>query len=202
MEKNMATLYYQGHGSFRLTTDAGKVLYIDPFAGDGYDVPADLILVTHQHPDHNRIDLPKRAADCVIYQNTDALKDGEYQETDIADVHIEAVPAYNKNHRRDACVGYLLSVDGVTLYFAGDTSMTEEMERLALRQIDYAFLPADGVFNMDIPEAVKCAEKIRAKHTVPVHIAPGKLFDPQRAESFAVDGRLILLPGTETVLRG
>lgn len=42
----MAKLLYQGHGSLRLITDSGKVIYIDPFAGEGYDVPADLILVT------------------------------------------------------------------------------------------------------------------------------------------------------------
>ena len=45
----MAILLYQGHGSFRLSTDGGKVIYIDPFASEGYGVPADLILVTHQH---------------------------------------------------------------------------------------------------------------------------------------------------------
>ena len=196
----MATLYFQGHGSFRLTTNAGKVLYIDPFAGDGYEVPADLILVTHQHPDHNRIDLPARADGCVVYQNTDALKDGKYQQADIAGVHIEAVPAYNKNHHRDTCVGYLLTVDDLTLYFAGDTSKTAEMDDLAGRGIDYAFLPTDGFFNMDIPEAMECAQRIGAKHVVPVHIAPGKLFDPLRAETFTADGRLILLPGTETAL--
>lgn len=56
----MATLLYQGHGSLRLTTDSGKVIYIDPFAGEGYDEPADLILVTHQNHDHNCTDLPAK----------------------------------------------------------------------------------------------------------------------------------------------
>jgi len=48
----MATMYYQGHGSYRFTLGDGRVVYVDPFAGDGYDVPADLILVTHGHGDH------------------------------------------------------------------------------------------------------------------------------------------------------
>ena len=40
-------ILYQGHGSLRMTTGDGKVIYIDPYAGEGYDIPADLILVTH-----------------------------------------------------------------------------------------------------------------------------------------------------------
>ena len=48
----MAKLYYQGHGSFRLTSQNGTVLYVDPYAGDGYLLPADYILVTHEHGDH------------------------------------------------------------------------------------------------------------------------------------------------------
>ncbi len=42
----MAKLLYQGHGSARLTTDEGKIVYIDPYAGGGYDLSADLILAT------------------------------------------------------------------------------------------------------------------------------------------------------------
>ena len=37
------SLLYQGHGSLRITTADNKVIYIDPYAGDGYDLPADLI---------------------------------------------------------------------------------------------------------------------------------------------------------------
>ena len=51
----MAELLYQGHGSFRICTAAGAVIYVDPFAGDGYDRAADLVLVTHEHYDHNQV---------------------------------------------------------------------------------------------------------------------------------------------------
>ncbi len=199
-DTGMAKLLYQGHGSFRLTTENGKIIYIDPYAGEGYEEPADLILVTHQHPDHNQINLPLKKDDCVIYQNTDALKNGEYQTTDIAGVHIEAVQAYNENHPVDQCVGYLVSVNGKLLYFAGDTSKTSQMAELADRNIDYAFLPTDGKFNMDMPEAIECAEIIKAKHTVPVHMSPGKLFDKQRAELFDTPGAYIMADGDELEL--
>lgn len=47
----MSKLFYQGHSSFRITTDEGKVIFIDPFAGVGYQTPADLVLITHEHYD-------------------------------------------------------------------------------------------------------------------------------------------------------
>ena len=50
-----ARLLYQGHASLRIVTAEGMVIYIDPYAGEGYDLPADLILVTHNHSDHNAV---------------------------------------------------------------------------------------------------------------------------------------------------
>lgn len=196
----MARLLYQGHGSMRLMTDRGTVVYIDPFIGEGYDVPADLILVTHQHHDHNRIDLPARKKDCRVIQNMDALQNGIYQKFIVKDTNIEATQAYNKNHPKDACVGYLVSADGILLYFAGDTARTAQMETLAGRMIDYAFLPIDGIYTMNVPEAEECARLIGAKHTVPVHMKPGELFDRSVAESFQTEGAMILEPGQEITL--
>ncbi len=192
---NMAKLLYQGHASFKLTLNSGEVIYIDPYAGEGYDDPADLILVTHQHPDHNQTDLPPHADDCIIYQNSDALIDGEYQTFEFKGIQIEAVQAYNRNHDINQCVGYIITVNGKTLYFAGDTSKTEQMEELAERNLDYAFLPIDGKFNMNIPEAIECAELMGAKNNVPIHMSPGELFDEGRAAQFTAPNTLILRPG-------
>lgn len=197
-KEESTVLTYQGHGSAKLITSAGKVVYIDPYSGEGYDEPADLILVTHEHSDHNKIDLMPHADDCVVFRSADAIKDGEYQTLDIYGLHIEPVQAYNDNHKVEECVGYLITVDGQVLYFAGDTSKTEQMAELADKNIDYAFLPMDGRFNMDIPEAIECAELIKAKHTVPYHMAPGELFNRERAEQFVTDSAFILAPG-ETI---
>ena len=196
----MAKLLYQGHGSLRLTSNSGMVVYIDPYAGEGYDKPADLILVTHQHHDHNKIDLPPHAADCEIIQNMDALIGGAYQKFTVKDINIEATEAYNKNHHKEECVGYLVSVDGLLIYFAGDTAQTKQMETLAERQIDYAFLPIDGIFTMNIKAAEKCAELIGAKNTIPIHMKPGKLFDAKKAGKFAADGAMVVKPGEEVEL--
>jgi len=45
----MPKLFYQGHGSFRLTANDGRVIYVDPYIGEGYGQLADIIPVSHQH---------------------------------------------------------------------------------------------------------------------------------------------------------
>lgn len=196
----MATLLYQGHGSFRLQSAGGTVVYIDPFAGEGYDVPADGILVSHEHPDHNRVDLVTLKEGGRVWRAADLLVNGHYGQADVNEIVVLAVPACNKNHPIDKCVGFVVGVDGVRLYFAGDTSTTEAMPALASEKLHYAFLPCDGFFNMDVAEASECANMIHAKHSVPVHMAPGKLFSQKVADKFTGPGKLVLKPGEEIQL--
>ena len=59
----------------------------------------------------------------------------------------------------------------------------------------YAVLPMDFTYTMDVPETIRCAKLIAAKHTIPVHMSPGKLFDMDRAKKLAVPGALIVKPG-------
>lgn len=196
----MAKLLYQGHGSYRITTDENIVIYVDPYAGAGYEVPADIILVTHQHGDHNRIDKPAKKEDCRIIQNFDAIKEGKYQIFNINNIIVNAVPAYNRNHDKNQCVGYILEFDGIKLYASGDTSTTEEMKTYAKLKLDYALLPIDGIYNMDSKEASSCADIIGARYSIPIHMKPGALFDEHMAAEFTAKNRLIVRAGEEITL--
>lgn len=196
----MAKLLYQGHGSYRITADDGAVIYVDPYVGSGYDLPADLVLVTHEHSDHNRVSLVEKKPGCRVIRSADAQKNGRYQTFKVGEIGVEAVEAYNRNHKKSECVGFILTLDGVTVYASGDTSETGQMKSFAARKLDYALLPVDGVYNMGPAEASKCAKLIGAKHTVPVHTKLGVLFDETIAEAFRADGRLILRPGEEIEL--
>lgn len=191
----MAKLLFQGHASFRLESSNGTVIYIDPFAGDGYDKEADIVLVTHEHPDHNKVDLVPLKAGAKIYRAADVLTDGNYLTVTENGITITAVPAQNKNHKITECVGFVLELDGVKLYLAGDTSTTEFMKNMHSMALDYAFLPTDGFFNMDVAEASACAKLIGAKHSTPIHMKPGSVFDQQTADAFEGPGKLIVKPG-------
>ena len=186
------TLLYMGHASIRITTPEGKVIYIDPFAGEGYE-HYDLDKVVNKNPD------------CRTITWNEALSEGSHQSFDLGFAVVEAVEAGNNQyHSIDECVGYIVTLsDGTSVYVTGDTSTTEQMSSLAEKEIDYAFFCCDGVYNMDLEEAAQCAALVGAKHSIPYHMIPadgGKFFDRSRAEQFDVPDRIILEDGQEIEL--
>ena len=205
-EPGPATLLYQGQASIRIVTDEGKVIYIDPYAGDAYELPADLILVTHSHFDHSQIDkVGNRNKDCQIITYREAVKDGEHRIFDLGYVRVEAVEAgYNALHDVSDCVGYVLTFsNGKSVYVTGDTSKTEQMALMSEMEIDYAFFCCDGVYNMGLEEAAECADLVGAKHNIPYHMTTtttGRQFDRELAEQFDVENLLIVEDGEEILV--
>lgn len=198
-------LLYMGHASLRIVTGENKVIYIDPFCGDGYDKAADMILQTHDHYDHKDLSkISRRNDDCIVITQNEALAGGTHQSFETDYVRVEAVEAgYNQNHNVNSCVGYILTFNNdVTLYISGDTSTTQQMPELAERELDYAFYCCDGVYNMDVAEASECAKMVGAKVNIPYHSGPANktLFDMNNAKNFDAPGTTLLIPGNKLVL--
>ncbi len=205
-EPGPATLLYQGQASIRVVTDEGKVIYIDPYSGDSYELPADLILVTHSHFDHSQIEkVERRNEDCQIITYAEAIQNGEHRIFELGYVTVEAVEAgYNSLHDVSECVGYVLTFsNGKSIYVTGDTSKTEQMAHMDEMEIDYAFFCCDGVYNMGLEEAAECADLVGAKHNIPYHMTTtttGRQFDRELAEQFDVENRLIVEDGEEILI--
>ena len=192
----MPKLLFQGHGSYRLTADDGRVIYVDHYKGKGYDMPADIILVTHQHTDHNRVGRCAKKPGCRIITEAEALEGGRHNSFDVDGIEIQAVEARNKNHDPEKCVGFIITIDGTRVYASGDTSKTEQMETFVSLQLDYALFPGDGIFNMGPEEASECAGLIGAKNNILIHLKPGTNYR-KTAEKWTAPSKLILDQGEE-----
>ena len=170
-------LTWLGHSSFRIA--GKKIIYIDPFQVKA-GIPADLILVTHDHYDHfdrNSITNIKKndtifvapASVCrQISGDTRPVRPGAQMNFD--SVTIKAVPAYNigkKFHpRENQFVGYIIHADNIIYYHAGDTDLIPEMQDI---RADVALLPIGGTYTMDVIEAAQATKIIHPQVAVPMH---------------------------------
>lgn len=179
------TITFIKHGSLMLTYE-GRRIQVDPvtlFAQYSTFPKADYILVTHEHGDH----LDAQAIDTLTQANTrlilnpssreilgkgEEIRNGErLQLTD--DILLEAVPAYNTTpgreqyHPRHRDNGYILTIDGLRIYIAGDTEDIPEMREL--KEIDIAFLPVNQPYTMTVDQAVRAAKMFSPKVLYPYH---------------------------------
>ena len=166
-----------GHDGLRI--DGTKRIYFDPYQIQG-GPQGDIICITHEHFDHcSPEDVAKvQGPDTVIVTEAQCkeklsgdirvMKPGDT--LDLEGVHIQAVPSYNANKdfhpRKNAWLGFVVEMDGITLYHAGDTDFIPEMKDL---QVDIALLPVSGTYVMTAEEAVKAALAIGPKLAIPMH---------------------------------
>ncbi len=174
----LENISWLGHDGFKIA--ASKTIYIDPYELGGKPEVADVICITHDHYDHCSLeDVAKiQGEDTVIVaaENCRGKLEGDVRwvkagdKVDIDDLTIEAIPAYNVNkrfHPREAGgVGFILTIEGTTIYHAGDTDPIPEMEGLG---VDIAMIPVSGVYVATAEEAVEAANMIRPKIAIPMH---------------------------------
>ena len=178
-------LSYIGHASFYIKA-GGCTIFIDPFrAPDSVRGLADLVLITHAHFDHcSKADINKvLKKGARIIAASGCLNAGEYNNLTVAEAGfrtsfngtgIEAVPAYNIakekqqfHPKANGGVGYIVDVDGMRIYHAGDTDLIPEMGDL--KDIYAALLPVGGKYTMNVAEAIEAVKIIRPRFFVPMH---------------------------------
>ena len=177
------------HASIRIEFD-GREIEIDPVTKLGNKTidytampKADYLFVTHEHGDHfdkeaiklltadnTLLITNKRCADMLGYgkmmQNGDKLQLAE-------NIIIEAVPAYNISegrtqfHPKGRDNGYILTIDGLRIYIAGDTEDIPEMKDI--KDIDIAFLPCNQPYTMTPDQLINAAKIIKPKVVFPYH---------------------------------
>lgn len=191
MKYKNITLTRLNHAAFKIK-GGGKVIYFDPFKIPAGDIEqANIIFVSHEHFDHcSPEDLKKivgtETTVVTIFTCKDNLSGLDVEEIryvkpgdilEIQGIKIAVMPAYNINKFRspgvpfhpkeDGKIGFIIEIDGVWIYHAGDTDGIPEMGNL--QNIDVALLPISGIYVMTVEEAVAAAEVIKPKLVVPMH---------------------------------
>jgi len=203
-------VHWLGHDSFVL--QGSKTVILDPFKAKG-DYKADLLLISHEHYDHLSDDDIKRFTNASTTIVASKMCEGPLRRysqekrfvapgarVELKGVGIEAVPAYNLNKFRepgkvfhpkaDGKVGYIVTLDGVRFYHAGDSDATPEMKAL---DVDVAFLPVSGTYVMTAEEAAEAAKAMKAKVVVPMHIESiiGTMADAERFKKLVGSARTV-----------
>ena len=175
------------HGSLMFTFE-GKVIHVDPYSdvADYSTLPkAHLILLTHEHRDHldlKALNAVRTEKTMVVMTETCAkqvqggvvMLNGDVKT--VEGLKIEAVPAYNIVHKRDADQpfhpkgagnGYIITFGDKRVYVAGDTENIPEMK--GLKDIDIAFLPMNLPYTMTPEMVADAARAFRPKILYPYH---------------------------------
>lgn len=176
-EEMVKNLNWLGHDGFRI--DGEKTIYIDPFQLPS-EKKADLICITHEHFDHcspEDVARIQQQSTVIVTEKDSAVKlTGDIrtvapgQKVTIDGITIETVPAYNTDKdfhpKANNWLGFILEIDGVRIYHAGDTDFIPEMKELTT---DIALLPVSGTYVMTADQAVEAALAINPKIAIPMH---------------------------------
>ena len=188
---------FHGHAIVKVETN-GKTILFDPFINGNEltdlkvaDVKPDVIILTHGHNDHigDTVDLAKKhdalvsgIAEIAVYLGnqgvrTHGMSIGGAYEFDFGTVKL--TPAFHGTGFNTADgqiiylgmpAGVLLTVEGKTIYHAGDTAVYSDMKLIGERHpIDLAFLPIGDNFTMGPEDAALAAKFLQAKLVVPIH---------------------------------
>ena len=172
------------HSNIKISKN--KIIYIDPFKIDKEYKDADYIFITHSHYDHFSLDdinkvrkentkiiLPLDMYDLATqlgFNDKNILTVTPNEKYEIDTLQFETVPAYNVNKnfhpKSNNWVGYIIRLDNISYYIAGDTDITEENKKVVA---DVIFVPVGGTYTTTCKEAAELANHIMPKIAVPTH---------------------------------
>ncbi len=195
---------FQGHSCVSISSGEHNII-IDPFLTGNpqatikaEEIKVDFILATHGHADHlgDAVDIAKRNKATIIAPNELAVYvqkqgakahnmhiGGAYEfpfgRVKLTIAHHGSAAGDGLEYTGNPC-GFLITIDGKTIYHAGDTGLFYDMKLIGeMNKIDLAFLPIGDNFTMGVNDAVKAVEFLNPKKVVPIHYKTWPVIDTE-----------------------
>lgn len=198
-------LRWLGQSFFVIETSKGTRVAIDPHQLDPFGRPkakADLVLITHPHPDHMRVDAIENKAQAKIIEGIKVVpgpegapRKSQWNPVDetFRDVKVTSVPTYHDamqglTRGKNTC--FVLEFDGLRLCHLGDLGHTLSEEQLrAIGPIDVLLIPVGGVYTLNGDTAKKVVAQIKPKkYVIPMHFGTRQFDDLPGVDEF-IDGQ-------------
>ncbi len=166
----MVKITWHGHACFEIVASDGTVIVIDPHDGHSIGlkrprVQADIVLATHDHFDHNAVNV-------VAKPGAKILKEFIGEES-IGNIKITGIKAYHdksKGRLRGTISVYIIEVDGLKIGHLGDIGHIPEGELAEkLKNIDVLLIPIGGVYTIEPFEAWETIKNLEPRITIPMH---------------------------------
>lgn len=205
----MIRITYHGHACFSLET-AGLHLLTDPYINGNplavikpESLTPDYILLSHGHPDHvgDSMEIAHRNGSTLIapfelvqlclsrgVEKAIPLNIGGSYHNPLFSLKM-TIAHHSSAFVSDADIiytgspcGYLITIHGKTIYFAGDTALFADMAAMCAEPIHLALLPIGDRFTMGVEDARKAVEMLQPDLVVPMHYNTWEIIeqDPEK----------------------
>lgn len=181
---DLSNITVNAQSSIRI--EGSKILYFDPFNISEEKHDADIIFITHEHFDHFQPEsIAKIKKDDTVIVAPASMKKQIEEESGIEKINlwepgsihefaglwIETIPAYNGplkpfHPKSKGWQGYLVKMDDIKYYIAGDTDVNEDNKKV---ECDVALIPIGGKFTMDKKHAADFMAELRPTAVIPTH---------------------------------
>jgi L-ascorbate metabolism protein UlaG (beta-lactamase superfamily) len=184
---------WYGQSAFRLTGDQTTV-FIDPFGdvsglaerGIQFEYPpidgvgADLVLVTHEHLDHNGVEAIS-GSPVIVRSTAGRLESPIGEVVAVASEHDDAAGT-----ERGPNTIFVFELDGVRVAHFGDfgQSALRDRQREAIGSVDLLFLPVGGGPTIDADQAKAVVDELSPRWIVPMHYRTPKIGFLETADAF------------------
>jgi L-ascorbate metabolism protein UlaG (beta-lactamase superfamily) len=180
------TIRWHGQSFFEIISSKGTRVVTDPHAIENYGrthVNADLILISHLHPDHSQYGVIENWKEAKILWGLNANKKADWNTFDekVRDVHVRSVPVYHDDKQgmmRGKNTVFVIEMDGLNIVHLGDLGhllTKEQIKRIG--PVDVLMIPIGGVYTINGADAKEVVTQLKpTKYILPMHYGT-KVFD-------------------------